>query len=298
MKLGLWLPIVHRTPPRVAPAWENEGGIEDIAIVAAAAESHGYEYVCAPEHIAMPVARADTRGEVYWDPISTLGYIAARTQRIRLVPLVFVASYHHPLEIAKRMGTLDLISGGRVIIGMGVGSLAEEFELLGASMKERGKRTDDSLAALKAACGVRVPSYQGQFYRFDGMIVDPGLRADTPIWVGGLAEPSLHRAIKFADGWCPTIMKLRDISTLLARDDIRAALKRRNTPLEVCYVMGGSRELDALGKPNDVRDYLRELHQAGIHTLVPALVNTTRDNYLRQLQAMAELTRDIGKALA
>jgi len=291
MKLGIWLPIVHRTPPYVAPEWELRGGIEDIVAVASAVESYGYEYLCAPEHIAMPLAKKDTRGEVYWDPISTLGYLAARTSKIKLVPLVFVASYHHPLEIAKRMGTLDRISGGRIIIGMGVGSLTEEFELLGANMRERGRRTDDSLRALKAACGVRMPTYEGEFYRFSNMIVDPGLRADTPFWIGGLSDKSVYRAIEFGDGWSPTRMPLDQIAAIMARADVKERLARRERPLDVCYVMGDDSPLDVLRQPAAVREYLQQLKRAGVNIFVPSLVNTTRELYISQLHALADLAQ-------
>ena len=290
MKLGIWLPVVHRTPPYVAPEWELHGGIEDIAAVASAVESFGYEYLCAPEHIALPVSKKDTRSEVYWDPISTLGYLAARTRRIKLVPLVFVASYHHPLEIAKRMGTLDLISGGRTIIGLGVGSLAEEFALLGANMKERGRRTDDNLRALKASCGARIPRYDGEFYRFSDMIVDPGLRADMQFWIGGLSDKSVRRAIQFGDAWSPTLMPLEQIAAIMARADVKESLACRERPLEVCYVMSGL-TLDVLQQPARVREYLQQLQRAGVNILVPSLVNTTRALYISQLQALADLAR-------
>jgi probable F420-dependent oxidoreductase len=289
MKLGIWLPVVHRTPPQPCHDWEINGDGEDISAVAVAAESYGYEYVCAPEHIALPVSKAAVRGEVYWDPISTLGFVAARTRRVKLVPLVLVASYHHPLEIAKRMGTLDRLSQGRVIIGMGVGSLSEEFQLLGANMRERGARTDDALAALHAARGARVPKYDGRFYQFADMIVDPGLRADMEFWIGGLSEQSIYRAIRFGAAWSPTRMPLSQVAALLARDEIRQAIAKRERPLDVCYVMDGDLQLDPLQRPDETRQYLRQVRDAGVGILVPTLVSATREFYLAQLQAFANL---------
>ena len=291
MKLGIWLPVVHRTPPYVPPAWELAGRIDEVAAIAAAAESLGYEYLFAPEHIALPVSKAHVRGEVYWDPISTLGYVAAHTKKINLVPLVLVASYHHPLEIAKRMGTLDRISGGRAAIGIGVGSLAEEFELLGANMKERGRRTDDMLRALHAARGVRVPKYEGEFYRFSDMVVDPGLRKDIPIWVGGLSDKSVGRAIEYADVWSPTRMPIEKVKHILSAPETQAKLAARNRHLDVCYVMSEDFKLDAVNEPQQVRAYLGRLKDAGVTVFAPELVNTTVDIYIDQLRATAEIAR-------
>ena len=119
--------------------------------------------------------------------MTTLGYLAAQTWRIWLAPLVVVLGYHHPLEIVKRYGTLDLISGGRVVLGVGVGGTEGEFALLGASFWHRGKRADESIAAIRASLGVAMPAYEGTYYSFSGMVVDPTLRAGTPLWVAAAA---------------------------------------------------------------------------------------------------------------
>ena len=116
-----------------------DGTIEDVATIARAAERLGYDHLTCSEHVIVPTDVAATRGSRYWDPLATFGYLAAVTSRIRLATNVLVLGYHHPLEIAKRYGTLDQVSGGRVILGLGVGSLQEEFELLGCPFDDRGR---------------------------------------------------------------------------------------------------------------------------------------------------------------
>jgi hypothetical protein len=128
VKLGVWLPAVAAHPRFPTPDWERTAGAGELAIIALAADELGYDCVCAPEHVALPVGRGE--GTQYWDPLTTLGYLAAKTRRIRLAPLVVVLGYHHPLEIVKRYGTLDLISGGRAVLGVGVGGTEGEFALL------------------------------------------------------------------------------------------------------------------------------------------------------------------------
>src|SRR5258705_8683086 len=165
MRLGIITPVVLKRPHAHAP-WEQEAGIEEIAMVAETADRLGYHHVTCSEHIAVPFSAGEMRGAAYWDPLPTFGYLAARTNQIRLVTHVLVLGYHHPLEIAKRYGTLDRVSGGRLILGVGIGTLEEEFHLLGARFEDRGPVYEDALRALRAAFGRREPRYEGTHFRF------------------------------------------------------------------------------------------------------------------------------------
>ncbi len=185
VKLSIGTPIVTMTPGWHSP-WEPDGTIDDIARIAATADQLGYHHMTCSEHVALPHAELARRGARYWDPLSTFGFLAARTQRIKFTTSVLVLGYHHPLEIAKRYGTLDKVSGGRLILGVGVGSLEQEFELVGASFADRGVRGDDAMKALRAALSQPIPEYHGEFYDFAEMVVDPcAVQAHVPLWVGG-----------------------------------------------------------------------------------------------------------------
>ena len=203
MKLGIATPVVTNVAG-AALTWERDATIEDIGRVAEAADRLGYHHLTCSEHIGMPSSEAGRRGARYWDPLATLGYVAARTKQIRLATMTLVLGYHHPLAIVKRYGTLDHVSGGRVILGLGVGSLKEEFDLFGAPFDDRGARADDALRALRAALPTNEPTYDGEFYSFGGLTVDPcALQPHMPIWIGGRTKRSLRRALTLADGWCP-----------------------------------------------------------------------------------------------
>src|SRR6185503_4388168 len=128
-------------------------GPADVAAIARAADRLGFHHVTCSEHVAVPTSAAATRGTRYYDPLATFGYLAAHTQRIRFVTHVLVLGYHHPLAIAKRYGTLDRLTGGRLVLGVGVGTLAEEFALLGAPFADRGPRYEDAIRALRSAFG-------------------------------------------------------------------------------------------------------------------------------------------------
>lgn len=124
MRVGLSTPVVVQVP-QVASAWEATATVDDLVAIAQAADETGFDFLTCSEHVAIPRADAARRGAVYWDPLSTLGFLAAHTRRIRLATAVLVLSYHHPLELVKRYGTLDRLSCGRLVLGVGIGSLRE-----------------------------------------------------------------------------------------------------------------------------------------------------------------------------
>ncbi len=124
--------------PRAHNAWEESAGLDELVAVAEAADRLGYHHLTCSEHVAIPVAAATTRGGRYWDPLATLGFLAARTDRVRLATHVLVLGYHHPLALVKRYGTLDVVSGGRLILGVGVGSLEGRVRIAGRVLRRSG----------------------------------------------------------------------------------------------------------------------------------------------------------------
>ena len=217
MRFGLTTPIVTLVPGAHAP-WEQSARPADLRLIAETADRLGYHHLSCSEHVAIPAAVAGIRGGRYYDPAATLGFFAACTSRIRLLTHVLVLPYHHPLSIAKRFGTLDVLSGGRVILGVGVGSLEEEFGLLGADFNGRGPRFEDALRALRAALGQAQPRYAGTHYRFEELIVDPAaIQPHLPLWLGGRSRRSLRRALWLADGWDPFRYTVDELEQILPR---------------------------------------------------------------------------------
>ncbi|OBB83759.1 LLM class F420-dependent oxidoreductase [Mycobacterium sp. 852002-30065_SCH5024008] len=286
-RLSVATPVVTMFP-KTSGDWEKHASIDDLARIAEAADRLGYHHLTCSEHIALPAAEAHRRGTRYWDPLATFGYLAARTQRIRLATNVLVLGYHHPLEIAKRYGTLDKVSSGRLILGVGVGSLKEEFELIGAPFDDRGPRGDDALKALRASLSVPEPAYHGEFYSFDGMVVDPCAVQDRiPIWIGGRTLRSLRRAANLADGWAPFNVTLPQARDWLSRFDLRSDFE---------VVLPPSTALDPIKEPEQTRDAIGEAVAHGA-TIVPAVFrHISLQHYLDNLQALAELHSPGGAA--
>ena len=280
MRLAIATPVVTN----VAGAeltWERTATIEDIGRVAETADRLGYHHLTCSEHIGVPSAEAPRRGSRYWDPLATLGYVAARTQHIRLATMTLVLGYHHPLAIVKRYGTLDHVSSGRVILGVGVGSLKEEFDLLGAPFDDRGARGDDALKALRAALPSNEPAYDGEYYSFGGLIVDPcALQPHMPIWIGGRTRRSLRRALTLADGWCPF-----NVSIATAAEWLKAC----ELPSGFEVVLPADQPLDPVGDPESTAETLRTIAAAGTTVLSARFVHHSLEHYLEQIHALAEL---------
>jgi probable F420-dependent oxidoreductase len=289
MRLGIVTPVVTRLPGAHAQ-WEKDAGVAEIERVVTEAERLGYDHATCSEHVAVPREIAKERGATYWDPLAIFGYLAARTTSIQLATFVLVLGYHHPLAIVKRYGTLDIVSGGRLILGVGVGSLEEEFELLGAEFDGRGERGDDAIRAIKASFGQLEPEYHGTHFSYEGFVVEPaGARGDVPIWIGGRTARSLRRAVELGDAWAPFGLSRQDIASFLERARATDAWDARSKPLEI--FVQPTPPLDPLGDADGTRDRVSRLRDAGVTGLSMRFVHHDVDHYCEQLAAMTELVR-------
>src|SRR5262249_13184417 len=140
----------------------------------------------------------------YYEPLALLAYVAARTSRVRLGTSVLVLPYHNPIRLAKTAATLDVLSGGRLTLGVGVGAIETEMEALGTPFKQRGLYTDEAIEAMRVLWTQTTPRFDGLFSRFDGMPFSPKpVQASIPIVIGGVSRAAIRRAARVGDGWQP-----------------------------------------------------------------------------------------------
>ncbi|TVY06404.1 TIGR03619 family F420-dependent LLM class oxidoreductase [Mycolicibacterium porcinum] len=268
MKLGLSTPIVMQHPGEFSP-WEVDAGPDELALIAEAADSLGFHHLTCAEHTGIPASAAGVRGTVYWDPLATLSFLAARTRRIRLTTAVVVLPYHHPVALVKSYGTLDRLSGGRVILGVGVGSLTEEFELLGAPFEDRGASADRDIAKLRAAWGRPV---------VDGFAIEPhATTTDLAVWVGGRTKRSLRRAIELGNGWMPFGLSPDTIADFLAPHQLSANFD---------VVLSPGAALDPLGDADTVRRRLVRLRDVGATVANCSVQARSAEHFCDQLAAL------------
>jgi probable F420-dependent oxidoreductase len=287
MRLGLITPVVTRHPQHDA-GWTEDAGPAELTAIAVTADRLGFSHLTCSEHVAIPAAAAPVRGARYYDPLATFGFLAAQTARIRFVTHVLVLGYHHPLEIAKRYGTLDRLSGGRLVLGVGVGTLEEEFALLGASFADRGPRAEDALRALRAAFGRRAPAYAGTHHRFAGMLVDPcGVQTDVPIWLGGRTPRSLRRALELGDGWDPFGLGLEQLDPMIRAARAGAIWQRRSRPFDLVLPMDRLLDPTDPAERREFADRAARYRDLGATLLNVRTRHRSLEHYVDQLAALA-----------
>ncbi|MCX4812964.1 LLM class F420-dependent oxidoreductase [Streptomyces sp. NBC_01239] len=201
---GLQLPVQSQSTIYAEP-WEADAGPADLVEIARAADRAGFDYIASCDHVGVPHRLATAMSTIWYDPVATLSYLAGVTERVRLLSHVAVVGLRHPLLTAKQYATLDHLSGGRLILGVGAGHVREEFEALGVDFDRRGPVLDESIDALRAALGPdEFPSHHGKLYDFEGLGQRPRpAQEHVPLWVGGSSPAAVRRAALKADGWLP-----------------------------------------------------------------------------------------------
>jgi probable F420-dependent oxidoreductase len=238
-------------------------------------------------------------GATWYEPAVTLAYVAAITQRVRLLTHVLVLPHHHPLRIAKQYGTLDALSGGRVILGVGAGHLRPEFQALGADYEERGAITDEYLRALLAVWEDAPASFDGRFVRFRDLHVSPRAvqKPRPPIWIGGNSQRAVRRAVELGDAWVPFEVTPRMVRERLTYAQELSAVTPRVRPLEVVVPASEvemSREgthgerAPFSGSKQQIVDDIGAFQEAGVTGMTVSFRAETREEHLKRMQWFAE----------
>ena len=183
---GLQLPIQSQSTIYV-DEWETTAGPGELAQVARQADDSGFFYVAVCDHTAIPRRLAGPMSTTWYDTTATLGWLAAMTRKVHLLSHVYIAALRHPLRAAKELATLDRLSDGRLIMGVGAGHVTEEFDLAGVDFERRGALLDEAIDAIAAALTEEFPTLGGpQWPAADlGIAPRPVQQPRPPIWVGG-----------------------------------------------------------------------------------------------------------------
>jgi probable F420-dependent oxidoreductase len=199
-------------------SWAAALTTADFQRLARAADDLGYHSVNIPEHIVMPAELAPTMGAHWPHALTAMAFVAGATSRIRVNSSVIVLPYHNPLVLAKAIATLDVLSGGRTIVSLGIGHAEREFEALGIPFGQRGRMSDEYLEAMEVLWTEDCPIYRGRFVTFENIVFEPKpiQRPHPPLWVGGNSRAALRRAARHGQGWMPWLVTPQELPERLA----------------------------------------------------------------------------------
>lgn len=296
LAFGLQLPVQAQSP-RFAQPWERDAGLDELVAVARACDDAGFAYVAVCDHVAVPADLVEAMGAEWWDAVATLAYLAAVTSRVRLLSHVQVLPYRHPLAVAKAWATLDVLSGGRAVLGVGAGHVAGEFAALGVPFERRGALLDEALDALRAALAAEPASFEGPTWSFAGVHQRPRpVQARLPIWVGGSSPAAVRRAAERGDGWLPQGPPPEGMAAAIDRlRALRAASPLAGQPLTIGALSGplhvGRPAWDAgrcmSGPPERLAGYLRSFRDLGCHQVQVAFASRSAAELCDQIGAFA-----------
>ena len=279
------------------PSRGEMAGPEQLRNVAQRAEALGYDHVWVSDHIILP-KKVDSfypyaedgvatfkPDEPYYEPLSALNFIAGCTQRVRLGTHVLIIPYRNPVLTAKILSTLDVLSGGRVILGAGVGWMEEEFQAMGLdTYKERGAVTDEYLQVYKELWTKEDASFDGKYYQISdtGFEPKPVQKPHPPVWIGGHSGPAVRRAAKYGDGWMPiglrppAILEPEELAGKIARlRKLTVEAGRAEDAVALTFSTGvvfndaaGSSRAWMQGNPDQIASDLRQYQDLGVSNFI------------------------------
>jgi probable F420-dependent oxidoreductase len=297
---GMTLPIQTLSRTLLEP-WEESASVADLVAVAKQADATGMDFVGVCDHVAIPDNDYAAHMSTTWyDTVATLGFLAGHTERVHLLSAVWVPAYRHPLVTAKAFGTLDHLSGGRAVLGVGAGHLQAEFDALGVDFRRRGRILDETLRVVRGAFDDTYVSFEGDTTSYERMGVAPQpARGELPIWIGGMGAAAWRRVGRLGDGYIPMGNPPDQYAEILAT--IRQAAEeagRADATFDIgimpprIYVGEPPFDLGAwphlTGSPDRIAETLRSLLAVGANVLHVKFRSRGRDELLDQMAAFAD----------
>jgi probable F420-dependent oxidoreductase len=241
------------------------------------AEALGFNSAWTTDHTLVPKKYEDPYGNIL-DCLVTLAYVGAVTKEIQLGTSVLVLPMRNPITVAKQAATIDYLTEGRLILGMGVGWMEEEFENLATSFHDRGKRFEEAIEIMRALYRNEIPRFQGRYHKFADATFKPTIRDRPEMWFGGNSQLAIRRAAQFADGWHPVGMTVEAYSAAVDTiDSVLPAGKQFTMSLRILvdlngktepyYGSGGEPRSVIAGNPDQVINTIERYREAGLSHL-------------------------------
>lgn len=285
IRVGMQLPVQAQSRI-MADEWEHSAGTAELLAVAQAADRSGFDYISVCDHVAIPRDLAPRMTTTWYDTVATLSWLAGLTEKVRLASTVFIAAYRPPLVTAKAFSTLDALSGGRAILGIGAGHVQAEFDALGVPFHERGRITNEAIAQIRSAFADEWGTGLGQSPR----PVQPG---GPPIWIGGSTPAALRRAAEIGDGWLPQGPPEQGMAWGIAEiNRMRQSVGLADKP----FAMGGMARIyvgdpgwdlgpAVTGKPDAIAESLLEQARLGVTHVAMKIPSRSANELVDQISA-------------
>lgn len=286
MKIGVCL-------PNYGPAT----GAAGIRQVATAAEAAGYDSVWTTDHILVPEEHAATFGQVI-EVLVTLGYLAAVTERVSLGTSILVLPQRDPILVAKQATAVDQLSGGRLILGVGAGWMAGEYDNLGVDFKRRGRMMDEWIRLMRTLWTEPKPAFQGEWFQFAGTVFEPKplQTGGPPLWIGGNSDAAMRRAATLGDAWHPGGLDPAALAEHATRLHQMAGGRSVTLTLRLVVALNGESKRQTTerggrlrlgGPPSAIVDTLHEYAAAGLDHLVCYFDHVTAASLTEQVEQFA-----------
>ena len=266
MKLGFSLP-------------NNQGmaHVNDLVTLAVEAESLGYHSVWVSEHLFHATYVASRLGDApYHEALTILTAVAGATSKIRLGTSVLVLPWHHPVQLAKRVASLDDYSGGRVSLGVGVAQTEDEFENLGVPFTHRGRIADEMLTAMKILWTEKYPKYNGKYFSFNNLQFEPKpiQKPYPPLLIGGTSRRAIERVVEHGDGWHALSQSPQDIAPVVNElrqrrsDTIDVSVRSMTTIMDRSWDRPVEERVTMKGTLEELTGMLQAYEHAGVDEVV------------------------------
>ncbi len=213
----------------VLPTYRRLATAENIRRAAQLSESLSFDSVWVTDHVVVPSTSVEAFGPTFFEAVTVMSYVAGITTRVQIGAAILIVPYRHPLVLAKMIATADQLSGGRLILGAGLGWLESESNLLGVPHRRRARIADEALAAMRACWESDEPEFHGELYDFGGFHFAPRPHANRrlPILIGGASTAALRRAARFGDGWIGDGQTFEELEVALGRLSAEVAAQGR-----------------------------------------------------------------------
>ena len=279
----------------VLPNYGDKIAAQELAGMARVCEEVGFDSVWATDHVVMPREQREPYGQLL-EPFVTLSFVAASTEKLNLGTSSIVLPQRNPILVAKQAAALDVFSGGRVILGMGIGWAEKEFGYLGADFRRRASIMKEDVRLMRSLWSDETVNFEGRHFKLeDAVFLPKPVQGKIPIWIAGNSDGALKRAIEIGDGWHPVGLELerfRAGAETIARSGRKLTLSLRVTvdvrkKRDDLAGHDGERRVSFSGSPDEIRSAVEAYQSAGLGYCCVSILHPSATEIIADLRKFA-----------